>query len=79
MRIYRVEHTVTTKPNKGSAFQTDEKVDVSAIDADRASEKVKKRVLTKRPESEYIDGVKTTFKNISVVIDSVTLIAEADY
>lgn len=79
MRIYRVGYMVTIKPNKGPSFQVDEKVDVSAMDADRASEKVKNHVLKKRPETEYVDGVKTTYKNIDIVIDSVSLVAEADY
>lgn len=79
MRIYRVKHSVTIKPSKCKPFIDDRTVDVASPNVDRASEKVKKRVLTKHPETEWIDGVKTTFKNIAVSIDSTELIAEAEY
>lgn len=79
MKIYKVRYELTVKPTPGERYIDTDSINVSAVDAERATEKVKKKLLSARPLIETIEGKRITSKNEKIVINKVELLAEAEF
>lgn len=79
MKIYRVEYVCDVFCQGKKSHDEGERFNVSAKNADHASEKVKTRLEKKKPEPEWIDGKKYTFTRKNIVINSINLLAESDF